>query len=48
MIRSSVATVWRSCMVAAFAAGLAGCGDSGPRHVPVQGKVTLTDGSPVK
>jgi hypothetical protein len=48
MIRSSVAPVWRPCLLAVVAAGLAGCGDSGPKLVSVQGKVTLTDGSPVK
>ena len=48
MIRSTVAAVRRSCLVAVLAVGLAGCGDSGPRLVQVQGRVTLTDGSPVK
>ena len=32
-----------------FAAGvLSGCGQSGPKLYPVKGRVTLTDGSPVK
>lgn len=33
------------CCLAAI--GLAGCGESGPKLAPVEGKVTLTDGTPV-
>src|SRR5205823_13477744 len=34
-----------ACFMAAI--GLSSCGPSGPKVVPVQGKVTLTDGTPI-
>src|SRR5262245_41755690 len=40
-------TVTLGLALALAAAGLSGCGRSGPKLVPVEGKVTLADGTPV-
>lgn len=44
--RTGRAITW-SLVVSLAALGLSGCGTSGPKLFPVQGKVTLTTGTPV-
>src|SRR5688572_25389543 len=39
--------VARGAILLLAAVGLAGCGEKGPHLAPVQGKVSLTDGTPV-
>jgi hypothetical protein len=40
-------TIFRGLVFPLAVLGLSGCGLSGPKLVPVQGKVTLTDGTPI-
>ncbi len=46
-MRSATARAAAGLMVCLAAAGLGGCGPSGPKLYPVQGQVTLTDGKPI-